>query len=284
MINPIFTFICGIVSGCIVAGLIARIYWAKKLQVLKQSLLDQYDSDLAVAQQHNRLLENREKQWLQEKADIEQQLEAEKRDRASLQTNYKAYQQIAQAQIQDAKAKIVDVREKGINFAVEQTKDIEAEKRSLLQRIEQLERSLNDTLIQNQELQAQIERENTRLETELKSAYSSTGVTFASIATSLFQNLVIQRGSAVEIDKNRDCASAILRTLRAIDDKKFRLSKKVGATNKAWFESTAPGLKMMRIYFRKNKPIPGKCEVLISHKKDSKTQEKDIDWMKRQHS
>ena len=284
MINLIFTFICGAIAGCIAAGLLARIYWAKKLQVLKQSLLDQYDSDLAIAQQHNRLLENREKQWLKEKANIEQQLEAERRDRASLQTNYTAYRQNVQAQIQDAEAKVIDTREKGINLAVEQTKDIEDEKRSLQQRIEQLERSLNDTAIQNQQLKMQLERESARLATELKSAYNSTGLTFAAIATSLFQNLVIQRGSAVEIDKNRDCASAILRTLRAIDDKNFSLSKKLGATNKAWFESTAPGLKMMRIYFRKNKPVPGKCEVLISHKKDSKTQEKDIDWMKRQHS
>ena len=284
MINLIVTFILGSISGCIVTYLLARVYWSKKLQALKQVLLDQYDSDLAIAQQHNRILEDREKQWLEEKVAVERQLEIAKRDRLAIQADYDTHRQRAQIQLQAAKARIIDVSEKGINLAVEQTKDIEAENQSLQQRIEQLERSLNDTVIQNQQLQETLERKDAQQKLDIEAARDSSDLSFALVATSLFQNIVIKRGSAAEIDNNKDCASAILRTLRAIDDKRFRPSKKVGATDKSWFESTAPGLKMMRIYFRKNKPVQGKCEVLISHKKDSKTQEKDINWMKKQHS
>ena len=291
MANLIVIFILGIISGGFVVYFFVRAYWAKRLLIAKQTLLSQYDSDLDRAKQRYRTLETVSQRWLVEKAGIEQQLEAERRDRTLLQTQYEAQLEKEKrdrvalqadygAYRREAEARVVEQAEKGVNLAIEQSREIETEKQALQKKVEQLAQSLNDSTTQIQQLQEKLKQEKIRLEAELKSAYENSGLTFASITSALFKNIVMQRNSALEIDKNKGCANAILLTLRAIDDQEFRPSKRVHATNKVWCESTAPGLKMMRIYFRINKPVKGKCEVLISHKKDPKTQSKDIDWMK----
>ena len=309
MINPIVTFIFGVISGCFVVYFLAKAHWMRRLQATKQALWHQYDSDLAIAQQHNRTLESREQHWLKEEAALTQQLKDVACDRTSRQADYENYRSAAKTQIakleqqlaqekrdrtslqadydafkREAQEKIAAEEEKCIVLALEQSEEIEADKRSLQAQVEQLEGNLNNQAIQNQVLQNELAEERAKLKSKLKSAYESAGITYASVAESLFNNIVIQRNSAIEIDKNEDCATAILKTLRAIDDRKFKDSKKVHATGRVWFESTAPGLKMIRIYFRKNKPTSGKCEVLISPKQNSKTQDKDIEWMKNQHS
>ncbi len=278
MINPIVIFILGMASGGFVIYFFVSAYWTKRLQTARQALLNQYDSDLNKAQQRCQTLETAAQQWLREKARLGQEVEQEKRDRTQLQADYDAYRL-------EAKAQITEQAEKGVNLAIEQSKEIEAEKQALQQKlqqeIEQLERNLNSSVIETQQIKQKSAQEKSQLEAELQSAYESAGITFASIAQALFKNIEIQRDSAIEIDKNQECAHAILLALRAIDGKNFRASKPLNETGKVWFESEEPGLKMMRIYFRKNKPDRGKCEVLISHKKDSKTQSKDIKWMKK---
>lgn len=291
MTNPIVIFILGIVGGGLTVHFFARAYWTKRLQTTKRTLLSQYDSDLDRAQQRYQTLEAVGQQWLKEKASLEQRIEQGKRDRTLLLTRHEA--QVEQGKRDrtalqadydtyrlEAKAQIAEQAEEGVKLAIEESKNIEAENQALQQKIEQLERNLNSSNIETHQLQEKLAQERNQLETELQSAYKCAGITFASIAEALFKNIAIQKDSAIEIDKNKDCAHAILITLRAIDDQNFQPFKKVHATDKVWFESVAPGLKMMRIYFRKSKPEQGKCQVLISHKKDPKTQSKDIAWMK----
>ncbi|MGB3767761.1 MAG: hypothetical protein WA947_14490 [Phormidesmis sp.] len=222
MINPIVIFILGMASGGFVIYFFVSAYWTKRLQTARQALLNQYDSDLNKAQQRCQTLETAAQQWLREKARLGQEVEQEKRDRTQLQADYDTYRL-------EAKAQITEQAEKGVNLAIEQSKEIEAEKQALQQKlqqeIEQLERNLNSSVIETQQIKQKSAQEKSQLEAELQSAYESAGITFASIAQALFKNIEIQRDSAIEIDKNQACAHAILLALRAIDGKNFRASK-----------------------------------------------------------
>ena len=295
MINTLFIFIFGVASGCIAFYFLSKAYWKKQLTALKKShlaQLNQYDSDrqqrqasaqrwieqrnqlekkLADVKRQSSKTELRQREQLQQQ--YEQQVAKAKGDRAILQSEFEQYKQTAKAQL-------AAETEKGVNLAIEQGKLLEADKRSLQSKLENLQNQLNNSVIKNAQLQSEIEQNQQRCNSELEQAHENAGLTFATVAKMTFPSLEILQHSETEIDKHPERAAGILQILKAIDNREFGNSKKVRATNNTWFESKSK-LGAVRVYFRIDKPISGKCEVLIS---DKRRQEKDLMYLKDRHS
>lgn len=315
MINSIFIFIFGLVSGCVAFYFLSKAYWAKRLAALKRSQtaqLAQYDSDRRqhqasaqrlIAQRNEErrkrdALEAGLKQSAQLKQQYEQQISTGKKERDALQAKFEQFQQDAEVRLaaqiesdraaqqaelekvqQDADSRVSAETEKGMKLAIDQTERIEAEKRSLQNKLQNLRDDLNASAMENERLRGKLEQAQANFKNELKQAHENSGLTFATVAEMTFTNLVILQDSAIEIDKHPEHAAGILHVLKTIDSWEFSNSKKVRATNREWLESKAK-LGAVRIYFHIDKPISGQCEVLISNKK---SQPKDFAYLKNRH-
>lgn len=313
MINPIVTLVFGIIGGAAVSYFLAGTRWAKKLQATKQALLNQYDSDLAVAQQHNWIIVNREKQWLQEKKQLERQLGQVTRGLRTLEKIYdasakEAHRQIAKLsaqltqQVEQAEREHVQLEDKfllerknaeikaqadikksrqNVDSCLEESQKVEQENRRLSEENKRVLERNNSLIAQKEKLEEQAAQAEKTAKEKIKQARKHAGVDFEDIIKVLFPSIVLQKDSASEIDNNVKKCSAILRALQAIENKEHRFEKVKGANKSSWFKTTKSfQLQSLRIYYCADRPSKGQYAVLVSEKKN---QEKDIRWMKSQH-
>lgn len=243
-------------------------------------LRQQYEEKIAKVEKVRAALQLQFYQYRAETdARLEQQSTQAQSDRAELQA---ALEQCEK----ETEIKVSAETEKGIQLAIEQSKRLKEEKRSLqidLQatrgKLDSLRDDLNKIVIKNAELQQELTQRQQQADSEIQQAYQDSGVTLAAVAEMTFTNLVFLQNSTIEIDKHQKHAAGILHVLKDIDNREFGSSKKIRATNKEWFESKAK-LGVVRIYFHKDKPTFGQCEVLIA---DKRNQNRDFSYLKDRH-
>ncbi len=76
----------------------------------------------------------------------------------------------------------------------------------------------------------------------------------------------------------------LIAKLKSIHDGDFTGSVKVKATHSEWRECHVQQMNMMRIYFQRCHSDKSRYQVLISPKKDQKSQNQDYEWLKRKSS
>lgn len=101
------------------------------------------------------------------------------------------------------------------------------------------------------------------------------------LITTLFPDLILLRDSIDIIATQPENLVKLLKSLKDITDGQPYSPIKVRATDKKWSECRVPHVSMMRIYFQKCKKSSG-YQILISPKKNQKTQDKDYEWLKSQ--
>lgn len=303
MINSIVVFVLGLLGGSLITYFYARAFWIGRLKATRQTLFDQYDSKIKAERQQRRQLEAREGKWLKRQetlanrgsalveqieeelcnrqrlqaehevrldaekqanqrsqSDCETRLKVEKGDRLRLQSEYSRYKLEAKADVEES------LKE---SEAVEQRNEI------LHEINEKLENKKNA-------LEAILHQEREDHQRSLEQAYQEIDIDLGKLISELFPKVILVRDSLNEINKNKSDIGIILCRLQAINKRDFFYSKKVQATSNGWLECRAPHMKLLRIYYRKQKTESCPCEVLVSYKKDSKTQGKDLAWLKMQ--
>lgn len=303
IMNLILVFIFGLLVGSSATYFYAKSYWIKRLKVTKQRLFVQYDSDIRAEQQHRQQLENREGQWLRQHEEsanresaLAEQLEAKARSFRQRQVEYEkrlaAEKQVSlrlqddyEARLGTARGDRAKLQSEYDGYKLEAKANVDESLQESLT-IEQRNRALDATnkQLENEKkvLESALCQEREQHQKSLEQAYQEPNVDFGKIISELFPNVKLMRDSLCEINKNKRNIGTILCRLQALNNRDFSYSKKLHATSNDWSECRAPHMKLLRIYYRKEKRESGGCEVLISYKKDSKTQDKDVFWLKLQ--
>ena len=164
---------------------------------------------------------------------------------------------------------------------------IEAKNVLLQAQLEKLDAERSHLQQAHQQAQQQLvqvhQQEKEQLEKTLKASRRSSDIDIAAVIKALFPSLILLRDSVEACDRNITDTATLLLQRQALENKNFKYSKKVHSTSGEWSEVRAPHMNMMRIYYRKENTSPShKCEVLISRKKDTKTQDKDLAWLRKQ--
>ncbi|MEO1393966.1 MAG: hypothetical protein AAFV90_13740 [Cyanobacteria bacterium J06634_5] len=213
----------------------------RQLSALNQQLTQQTQQQHSLNQEHT------------------QQLKAEHGNYAQLQTEYKALQNKDRDQA---------------NSLIEQQLELETRNQALTAEIQRL-------ILEQSQLRKEHSKEMSALIANKKDADSQSDIDFELLTHELFPSLQLLRDSVDEIKRNKKESGEILCRLLALENKNFNYSKKVHSTGGYWSECKPPHLNMIRLYYYKSSASPsGKCEVLISRKKDRKTQEKDLAWLR----
>ncbi|MGB3300257.1 MAG: hypothetical protein WBA76_18495 [Phormidesmis sp.] len=307
MVNSIVVFILGLFGGSLATYFGVRAVWVGRLKATRQMLFNQYDSELKVEQQQRRRLEGqmeaREGDWLKWKAtsasralDLVKQIEEEERNRRQLQANYEArldnakqaYQRSQidyEAQLEREKGDRLRLQNEYHHYKLEARANVD-ESLKESEAVEQRNQRLNELnqQIENKKnaLEATLHQEREEHQQQLAQAYREADIDLGKLISELFPKVTLVRDSLNEINKNKVDAVIILCRLQALDKRDFAYSKKIHATSNGWSECRAPHMKLLRIYYRKQKAESSLCEVLVSYKKDSKTQDKDLAWLKMQ--
>jgi len=250
------SFFLGIFIGCVAFSLVLKFYWIKKLKVTHQRLLREYDEKLQLGIRENFELE-------QQRQNLFSQLTSAQQEHLLI---------VAQYQTQYEKTK--QEFDSELNTLMEQAINLEYHNRELKEENNQLileMESISSPVISSTP-QCQTHEEEFGLEIDTK---------FGQILQALLPNLIFLRNSTKLISESHNLVFLLTR-LKAINDSDFTDCKKVRATDNEWFECRVAHISMMRIYFQKCKSASGKYQVLISPKKNQKTQDKDYEWLKQQ--
>ena len=306
MTNAVVMFIVGALTGCLSLHLYQRSYWTKQLKLTRQALFDQYSHDLsevrtqlsgaaeqqaAQAKQQEQELrshyEKRTETLTAQLSELRTQTSAQKQ--AQTQAQQQAQQRLKidyEAQLKSARDIYTQLKTKyhndqrnareNVDVVLQQNVEVEARNKKLQADIEQL-------VLEQQQLRETHRLEKAAFENSQKGSAHKSAIDFEQVTQALFPRLKLLRDSIEEIRYNKKETGAILRRLLALENKNFEYSKKVHSTGGYWFECKAPHMKMIRIYFRKENASPSQqCEVLVSRKKDEKSQEKDLAWLRQQ--
>lgn len=295
----------GVLLGCVSLHLYQRSHWQKRIKSARQELFDQHADDLERVQNQLRgnirtqrgLFDTRERALLAEKGEqaaksskLSQRLAQQQQENQRLQTDYEA-QLVAERGNYDKLLFTLEREKKkareNVDVALKQTVDIEAKNVLLQEKIQQLDFEKAHLKNAHQQEKEQLEQahqqEKEQLESALKSSQKSSEIDLEAVIKALFPSLILLRDSIDECDRNKKDIVTILCQLQALENKNFKYSKKVHSTSGEWSEMRAPHMHMMRIYYRKENTSPShKCEVLVSRKKDTKTQDKDLAWLRKQ--
>ena len=302
----------GLLSGAVLAsGTLTLRSWRRKHR-LKQPWLhsgqsmEQLQDQLELSQQLEQQQQIRINELRQQLSEQQTQHQAQQRkfvaQQQQLQTVETRCEQLAQAKTQ-AKAETEEL----LKVSDEEIKDLEGQLTVLQNELESLEQErdrLTETALQLEQDQASLQD---RLEAEIlvreeAQARLQTGMIgaeqFAEAIARLLPNLIFLRDSMeVMLQESPVRQNALLSSLRALSDGSLTQNHhnngikvmKVHATDNKWSEFHVPNASMMRVYFYKLKgndsgesSQSGRYQVLVTEKKDPKTQGKNHAWLKSQ--
>lgn len=254
----------GLLSAALAGGLF-NLRERRRRSRLKQQWASQSDQQREQYQQEQLRNQALQQQLDEQQQQLEQQLRlgeqwSQERDaaRQELQTFLESFDSSNQ--------------ERTIQAQRETIQSLEAEQIRLGDRLTSLEAELTAA-------QAKLDRDR-GIETEQ----------FGQLINLLLPNLSFLRDSmAVMLALDPPRLQDVLGTLKALNDGTLGDTRqgqavkivKVRATHNEWSECRVPHVSMMRIYFHKTKQQDG-YQVLVSPKKDQKTQDKDYEWLKSQ--
>lgn len=294
----------GLLSGAILAsGTFTLRSWRRKNR-LKQPWLNPNHQSEQLLQEKLELSQQLEQQYgqmeaiRQELAEQHSQLQAQQQQFVEQQQQLKTAQnrcaQLAQAQTQATKDtnELLKVSDEEIATLEGKIKTL----RGAIAALEQERDSLTETVIQSEQnltnLQGRLDAEI--LSREEAQARLQTGMIgaeqFAQAIAKLLPNITFLRDSMeVMLQEPPHRLNALLGSLRALSDGSLIQNHqsngikvvKVHATANKWSEFHVPNASMMRVYFHKSK-AGERYQVLVTEKKNDKTQGKNHAWLKSQ--
>ncbi|MGB2926045.1 MAG: hypothetical protein WBB82_12145 [Limnothrix sp.] len=99
------------------------------------------------------------------------------------------------------------------------------------------------------------------------------------LLTALFPDVTLLRDSVAVLVYQPENLVKLIKAIKDICEGNAYSPTKVRATDKKWTECRVPHINLMRIYFQKCKKVAG-YQVLISPKKNQKSQDQDYEWLK----
>ncbi|QCS48812.1 hypothetical protein FEK30_04825 [Picosynechococcus sp. PCC 11901] len=102
------------------------------------------------------------------------------------------------------------------------------------------------------------------------------------VGTLLPEITLLRDSLNVLVDQPENLA-ALIKALKDILEGQAYAAKKVRATDNKWTECRVPHINLMRLYYQKCKKTSG-YQILISPKKNQKSQDQDYEWLKNQSS
>lgn len=287
----------GLLSGAILAsGTFTLRSWRRKNR-LKQPWLNQ---------------PNQSEQLLQEKLELSQQLEqrqsriqtlrqelTEQQQQLQIQQQQLADQQ-QQLEAEQARCKLLtQERDKAWKEAEQILDSDQAEAQEQQAKLKALEQERHDLTGQITQLEQELANTKGRLAAQAHSleeaqARLQTGTIgqerFSQAIAKLLPNITFLRDSMeFMLQEPPHRLNALLGSLRALSDGSLIQNHhqngikviKVHATDNKWSEFHVPNANMMRVYFHKSK-AGDRYQVLVTEKKDPKTQGKNHAWLKSQ--
>jgi len=287
--NVVIGAVVGMLVGSVSTYLYARLYWKEQIRAARREVL----SDLDKAQEQKHLLEASGRKWLEHRTLLEQECAVLKAKVASQQQQYAQlevsrqkslseqstdYKQLQQ-DYESCKTKAWD----DVTLALQQEEELETKNGDLQAENSRLLSKIEEMQFRWKAEKSQYEAAEADYEQKLNEAYKEPDIDIEEIIRKLFPQLALLRDSIDDINRNKSSISAVLHRLQALHNHDFEYSEKVKATGGEWSECRAPHMGMIRLYYRKESDSPlEKCEVLVSRKKDRKSQKKDMEWLKQQ--
>jgi len=99
------------------------------------------------------------------------------------------------------------------------------------------------------------------------------------LLTTLFPDVTLLRDSLGVIVVQPENLVKLIKAIKDICEGNAYSPTKVRATDRKWTECRVPHINLMRIYFQKCKKTSG-YQILISPKKNQKSQDQDYEWLK----
>ena len=281
--------VVGILIGSVSTYLYAKLYWNKQIRAARCEVL----SDLDKVKEQKHLLEASGRKWLKHRTMLERECAELKAKVASQQQQYAQLEVSRQKSLSEQSTDYEQLQQDydsyktkawdNVTLALQQEEeleakngDLQAENRQLISKIEEMQFMWKAEKLQYEAAEADYEQ-------KLNEAYKEPNIDIGEIIRKLFPQLALLRDSIDDINRNKHSISAILHRLQALHNHDFEYSEKVKATGGEWSECRAPHMGMIRLYYRKESDSPlEKCEVLVSRKKDRKSQKKDMEWLKQQ--
>jgi len=317
MLYAVITFGIGIVIGGGVTQRLAKQYWQRRLKETRQALLARYMGDIqAEARQRETAerikgqLEKSERVWLtkeegwtkqeqalagqlsalkqnqqKQKQDQERWIKLEQNKVRSLEAQLKKEQCQWQDEQENYKRQLEHQQSNHLKLQIEHNKhreDMSASIQSSLE-VERKNTALNheverlrDRLKKSEIALEQSEKAHTLA---LTAAAQEADLNLSEIVEKLFPNVELLRDSVAQLSQHkRDFGTVLAEIQTLVQHRKHTHFAKVRATQGKWSECRAG--KMGRIYYRKT--ATQKYKILISWKKNEKSQKKDIEWLKHQ--
>lgn len=279
----------GVLIGSVSAYLYGRLYWKEQIRAARREVL----GDLDKVQEQKHLLAASGRKWLEHRKGLEQECTVLKAKVASQQQHYEQLEVSRQKSLsqqstdyerlqQDYKSYKTKAWD-NVTLALQQEEELEAKNRDLQAENSRLTSKVEEMQSLWKAEKSQYEAAAADYEQKLNEAYKEPNINIEEIIRKLFPQLELLRDSIDDINRNKHSISAILHRLQALHNHDFEYSEKVKATGGEWSECRAPHMGMIRLYYRKESDSPlEKCEVLVSRKKDRKSQKKDMEWLKQQ--
>lgn len=101
------------------------------------------------------------------------------------------------------------------------------------------------------------------------------------LVNALLPEITLLRDSLQILAEQPENLATLIKALKDILDGQTHGAKKVRATDNKWTECRVPHINLMRLYYQKCKKKSG-YQVLISPKKNQKSQDQDYEWLKSQ--
>jgi hypothetical protein len=221
------------------------------------------------------------KQQLQEQ--LQAQLKQEIAAREQLQQQLRQEQELNQIHQKKLRESNQDIDE--ILESLEQSqRDVISQKDQV---IAELQARNNEQAISLEQLKVELFtlKQNPHLATQNEAANSNNNLGYWSPAQLeellkyLFPDIVLLRDSLDVLASQPDNIIKLIKAIKDIYDGHPYSPTKVRATDKKWTECRVPQINLMRIYFQKCKKDSG-YQVLISPKKNQKSQDQDYEWLK----
>ncbi len=279
-----FSFFWGLGLGGIGLFFTMRTFQKQEILKLKKNFATQqeaYESQLQLqAENYSLEMANQAQDFHQAIADLEQRIASQTQVKERLEQKLQ--------------------REKELSLASQ--KKLRENNRDIDEILESLEKSQQDVLhhkeVEISQLKAQLQEYAVNLEQQrvdlfnLQQQSSSRQPTqgdhlnaeqIQTLVSTLLPEITLLRDSLNVLVDQPENLAALIKALKDILEGQAYAAKKVRATDNKWTECRVPHINLMRLYYQKCKKAPG-YQVLISPKKNQKSQDQDYEWLKNQTS
>ena len=237
-------------------------------------------TQLATVSSHDQLVSNQQTKFTAEIEKLQQKLHHEIAEKESIRLQLEKQKEKTQARKKEITENNRDLEEV--------LESLEKDQQLILEHKEQEIQTLQE---QNKKLAIALEQSKVELFTLKQNPQSTTlqnndeegsqwtPEEIMELLKALFPDIVLLRDSINVLVEQPENRVKLVKAIKDIYDGNPHQPTKVRATDKKWTECRVPHINLMRMYFQKCKKDAG-YQILISPKKNQKTQDKDYEWLK----